>query len=51
MVSGFQIDEDEHYRLVTLANIHYEGKMSMLMRKLVSIGLKQVELGNEKLGV
>ena len=50
-VPSFQIDEDVHYRLVTLSNIHYEGKMSMLMRRLVAIGLEQVELGDEKLGV
>jgi hypothetical protein len=47
----FTVTESDHFRLQTLARIHYEGKMSMLVRALVTMSLDDVESGNKYIGL
>lgn len=46
-----QVPEMIHFRLRALARKHYDGNMSLLMRKLIEMVLEDIEGGNKRLGV
>ncbi len=48
---SFSVTESDHFRLQTLARIHYEGKMPMLLRALVNMSLEDVEAGHKHIGL
>jgi hypothetical protein len=46
-----QVPETIHFRLRALARKHYDGNMSLLMRKLIDMALEDIEGGKKRLGV